>query len=181
MRGTGAASPGAANPQALPRASPPVEAATTDPLVRALGQALQRMAERTRDEPDYLPHPIAIAVAEAVRGGNLTDGDGTFGAREGPWQVHMGKARGHFALLDVADLRTGRVLPPAVVLRLLAAWDALAAHPGSEVPGEVAAGVLAGVLGVDDASSALLLRKAGLGGDRVPKEALLDRIGALPA
>jgi hypothetical protein len=171
---------GSANPPGSVETSP-APPSMTDPQVRALGQALQRMAERTRDEPDYLPHPIAIAFAEAVRGGNLTDGDGTFGAREGPYQVHMGKARGHFALLDVADLRTGKVLAPEVVLRLLTAWDALAAHPGSDVPREVAAGVLAGVLGIDDASSSLLLRKAGLDGERVPKQALLERIEALPA
>lgn len=151
-----------------------------DAVVRAIGQALQRMAERTKDEPAYLPHPIAVAVAEAVRGGNLTDGDGTFGAREHHYQVHMGKANGHFALLDVANLKAGRLLPAAVVLRLLRAHDLLADHPGDAVRAEVAAGLLSGLLGIDDGSSALLLRKAGLAGPTVPKAALLERIETLP-
>jgi hypothetical protein len=152
-----------------------------DDVARAIGRELQRMAERTRDEPAYVPHPIAVAVAEAVRAGNLTDGDGTFGAQEHHYQVHMSKQAGHFALLDVANLRTGQLLPPPVVLRLLRAHDVLADAPGAEVDAKLAAGVVAGLLGVDDASSELLLRKRGLGGARVDKLALLACLEALPA
>lgn len=149
--------------------------------VRELGRVLQRMAERTRDEADYLPHPIAIAVAEAVRGGNLTDGEGTFGAQEQGYQVHMSKARGHFAVLDVVNLKTGRRLPAPVVLRVLHAHDSLARYPGEAVPAEVAAGVVAGLLGIDDGSGVLFLRKAGLSGPLVPKPALLECVEGLPA
>jgi len=138
------------------------------------------MAERTRDEPAYIPHPIAVAVAEAVRGGNLTDGDGTFGAMEHHYQAHMSKQHGHFALLDVANLRTGQLLPPAVVLRVLRAHDVLADHPGSAVDAKVAAGVVAGLLGIDDGSSALLLRKRGLDQGPVDKLALLACVESLP-
>lgn len=150
-------------------------------LARAIGAQLQRMAERTREEPDYLPHPIAVAVAEAVRGGNLTDGDGTFGAMEHGYQVHMSKAGGHFALLDVLNARTGQRLPPLGVLRVLRAHDVLADHPGPAVDRGVAEGLLAGMLGIDDASSGMLLRKRGLAGPSVPKAALLACVEALPA
>lgn len=152
-----------------------------DATVRDIGRALQRMAERTRDEADYLPHPLAVAVAEAVRGGNLTDGEGTFGGQEGGYLVRMGKARGHFALLDVVNLRTGQTLPPEVVLRILHAHDALARYPGEAVPGEVAEGLVAGLLGIDDASGGLLLRKAGLAQAMVAKRALLEYVEGLPA
>lgn len=148
--------------------------------MRAIGRAVQRMAERTKDEQGYFPHPIAVAMAEAVRGGNLTDGDGTFGAQEHHYQVHMSKARGHFALLDVANLKTGRLLPPETVLRVLHVHDQLADQPGDTVEGEVAEGIVSGLLGIDDASSALLLRKAGLAGPRVAKAALLECVEALP-
>lgn len=150
-------------------------------VVREIGKRLQRMAQRTKDEPGYAPHPIAIAVAEAVRGGNLTDGDGTFGAKEGPYQVHMSKANGHFALLDVANLKTGKLLGPGQVLRVLHVHDLLADYPGEAVPGEVAEGAVSGLLGLDDTSSGLLLRKAGLHGPMVPKTALLECVEGLPA
>jgi hypothetical protein len=149
-------------------------------VAREIGRRLQRMAERTRDEEGYVPHPIAVAIAEAVRGGNLTDGDGTFGAQEQGYQVHMSKANGHFALLDVVNLKAGRVLAAPVVLRLLHAHDLLADHPGEAVHGEVAEGLVSGLLGVDDGSSALLLRKAGLHGPRLPKAALLEFVEGLP-
>lgn len=151
-----------------------------DAVVREIGKRVQRMAERTRDEEGYLPHPIAVAMAEAVRGGNLTDGDGTFGAQEGGYQVHMSKSQGHFALLDVANLKTGRILPAEVVLRLLRVHEVLASHAGATVHGDTAAGILSGVLGIDDDSSALLLRKAGLPGPRVPKAQLLAFLESLP-
>lgn len=155
-----------------------MEILPTDPTVQALGRVLQRMAERTRDEPAYLPHPIAIAVAEAVRAGNLTDGDGTFGAQEHLYQVHMSKAHGHFAILNVANLRTGKLLPAAVVLRLLAAHDALAGLPGSVVPADDARDLLAQALDVEPEAAALLLRKQGQGD--VPKAALLELLEAMP-
>lgn len=152
-----------------------------DATVRDIGRVLQRMAERTRDEAGYLPHPIAIAVAEAVRGGNLTDGDGTFGAEEQGYLVHMSKRHGHFALLDVASRKRGATLAPEAVLRVLRAHEVLAAYPGESVEGEVAQGLVAGLLGIDDGSSLLLLRRAGLGGPRVPKPALLEYVEALPS
>jgi hypothetical protein len=152
-----------------------------DDLARAIGRELERSAQRTRDEAAYMPHPIAVAVAEAVRAGNLTDGDGTFGAMEHPYQAHMSKQGGHFALLDVVDLRTGRRLAPQAVLRVLRAHDVLADTPGPEVDAKAAAGVLAGLLGIDDASSVLLLRKRGLAGPAVDKAALLACLEALPA
>ena len=149
-------------------------------VVREIGKRVARMAQRTKDEAAYLPHPIAIAMAEAVRGGNLTDGEGTFGAQEQGYQVHMSKANGHFALLDVANLKTGKVLPAEAVLRVLHVHDLLAEHAGETVPAEVAAGVVSGLLGVDDGSSARLLRKAGLAGPAVPKAALLAFVETLP-
>ncbi|MCA1814587.1 MAG: hypothetical protein LC624_11690, partial [Halobacteriales archaeon] len=109
------------------------------------------------------------------------DGDGTFGAMEHHYQAHMSKQNGHFALLDVANMRSGQLLPPTIVLRVLRAHDVLADHAGSDVDAKVAAGLLAGLLGVDDGSSALLLRKAGLGGDDVDKRGLLDLVETLPA
>jgi hypothetical protein len=142
---------------------------------------MQRMAERTKDEDAYIPHPIAVAMAEAIRGGNLTDGEGTFGAQEHHYQVHMSKQHGHFALLDVANLKTGKLLPPEVVLRVLHVHDLLADHPEESVAGETAEGIVSGLLGVDDDSSALLLRKAGLHGPRVSKLALLEYVEGLPA
>ena len=163
------------------RASRSVALADTEAVVREIGKCVQRMAERTKDEPDYFPHPLAVAMAEAIRGGNLTDGDGTFAALEAFYQVQMSKANGHFALLHVANLRSGKLLTPEQVLRLLHVHDVLAQYPGDSVGGEVAEGVVAGVLGIDDASSALLLRKAGLQGPRVRKVALLDYIEGLPA
>lgn len=155
--------------------------APPEALVREIGRRVERMAERTKAEESYLPHPIAVAMAEAVRGGSLTDGDGTFGAMEHHYQVHMSKANGHFALLDVVNLRTGKVLPPAAVLRMLHVHDLLADYPGPDVGRKVAEGVVSGVLGVDDASSSRLLARAGLGGDAVPKDALLALVEALPA
>lgn len=155
--------------------------ASPDTIVREIGKRVQRMAERTKDEEGYFPHAIAIAMAEAVRGGNLTDGDGTFGAAEQGYQVHMSKANGHFALLDVANLRTGRVLRAEAVLRLLHVHDLLAAYPGDAMEGEVAEGIVSGLLGIDDDSSALLLRKAGLAGPVVAKDKLLAFVEELPA
>jgi hypothetical protein len=139
------------------------------------------MAERTKQEPDYVPHPIAVAMAEAIRGGNLTDGDGTFGAQEYVYQVHMSKKDGHFALLDVLNVRTGARLGPDVVLRVLHTHDVLSDYPGDAVEGEVAGGVVAGLLGIDDDSSAMLLRKAGLAAPRVRKAQLLEYVERLPA
>jgi hypothetical protein len=151
-----------------------------DAVVREIGKRVQRMAERTKAENGYYPHPIAIAIAEAVRGGNLTDGDGTFGAMEGRYQVHMSKANGHFALLDVMDLHARRTLSATAVLRVLHAHDVLADYPGDAVRGEVAEGIVSGALGLDDASSALLLRKAGLQGPMVPKQQLLALVESMP-
>jgi hypothetical protein len=150
-------------------------------VVREIGRAVQRMAERTRSEEGYLPHPIAVAMAEAVRGGNLTDGDGTFGAQEHHYQVHMSKQHGHFALLDVANLKTGQLLAPEVVLRVLRTHDVLASYAGDAVQGEVAEGVVSGLLGIDDGSSIHVLRKAGLGGPMVAKAALLEFVERLPS
>jgi hypothetical protein len=165
--------------------APPAEAPRDDAIVRDIGRVVQRMAERTKDEEHYLPHPIAVAMAEAIRGGNLTDGDGSFSAAEHGWQVVMSKRQGHFALLEVADLRRGLTLAPDRVLRVLHAHDVLASYPGEAVQGEVAEGVVSGLLGIDDSSSRLLLRKAGFGEPQtpeamVPKRALLEWLAALP-
>jgi len=179
-RGLKPATPKYPGPHAA-RVSSPLAEGEHDAVVRDIGRLVERMAQRTKDEDAYLPHPLAVAMAEAVRGGNLTDGDGSFAAQEAGYQVVMSKRHGHFALLEVMDLRSGRVLPAPVVRRLLQGHEVLSQYPGDAVDRARAAGVLSGLLGLDDASSEVLLGKAGLRGDAVDKRALLALVERMPA